>query len=135
MGDEESGHFSGAHDGQARFGKGQLQILLRKHFGKLNGGGTNTDGSFGNGGFGADAFAGGECVVQQSCENFSTASIVFYGMQVALSDLRENLSFSDDQTVESSGNPHDVPYGVVATEHEQVLSQYGYGQSGSVSEV
>mmetsp|Transcript_809 Transcript_809/g.1708 ORF Transcript_809/g.1708 Transcript_809/m.1708 type:complete len:208 (-) Transcript_809:254-877(-) len=55
-------------------------------------------------------------------------------MEMALADLRQDLSLSDDERVQSTRDPHDVPDGVVPGQHEQVLAEFGHGESGALGQ-
>lgn len=54
---------------------------------------------------------------------------------MALSDLTQDLPFSNDQRVEPAGYAHQVPNGIVAGEHEEVLPERRNREVGPLGEV
>mmetsp|Transcript_1716 Transcript_1716/g.3742 ORF Transcript_1716/g.3742 Transcript_1716/m.3742 type:complete len:204 (-) Transcript_1716:108-719(-) len=56
-------------------------------------------------------------------------------MQITLTDLRKNLSFSHHERIQPSRDTHQVPDGIFATEHEQILAQRANGQITTLRQV
>jgi len=54
---------------------------------------------------------------------------------MALPNLAQDLTFSNDQGVKATGHTHQVPNGIVAGQHKQILPQGRNGEVGAFSEV
>mmetsp|Transcript_20835 Transcript_20835/g.45356 ORF Transcript_20835/g.45356 Transcript_20835/m.45356 type:complete len:324 (+) Transcript_20835:689-1660(+) len=134
VGHQQTGHRTGSDYGQTRFGKGEIEVWLGKHFGEFHRRRRNTDGSFGDASFGSNPLSGGNGVVQESRENLSTTAILFDGVQMALTNLGQNLSLSHNQGIQTTGHSHNVPDGVFSGKHEQVFSEFSNGKTGSLGQ-
>mmetsp|Transcript_16441 Transcript_16441/g.29485 ORF Transcript_16441/g.29485 Transcript_16441/m.29485 type:complete len:205 (+) Transcript_16441:917-1531(+) len=56
-------------------------------------------------------------------------------MKMTLTHLRQNLSLSDNQRIQSPRNSHNVPHRIVARQHEQVFAQGGDGKSRALGQI
>ena len=54
---------------------------------------------------------------------------------MTLPHLRQNLSFTHHQGIQSPRHAHDMPHGIITTEHEQILAQCRNWQIASLGQI
>jgi hypothetical protein len=67
-------------------------------------------------------------LLEQAVEN-APGTLVLLGQLMGVLDLGQNLAFPQHQTVEASGNPHQVGDGILVQQNKQVLAQFVEGQA------
>mmetsp|Transcript_3228 Transcript_3228/g.4416 ORF Transcript_3228/g.4416 Transcript_3228/m.4416 type:complete len:207 (+) Transcript_3228:1053-1673(+) len=56
-------------------------------------------------------------------------------MQVTLSNLRQDLSLANNQTIQTTRHTHQMPHSIITTQHKQILPQHRHGKSTTIRQI